>query len=143
MSVTHGLCHSFIEELTEALHDLEDNTLKLALYSEDATLSPSATTAYSATNEVSGTGYTAGGVTLVLSNDYPASADGVTSYRFDDATWGPGASFTTVHGGLIYNSSKSNRAVAVLKFSPGLVVSSATLTISFPTTMPALFRFKG
>lgn len=144
MTVTQGWCHSFLLEKTKAIHDLEDDALKLALYDTDVTLAPATTTAYSATNEVSGTGYTAGGAAMALSAGYPTQdANGEVSYRFDNLSWGSGASFTTAFGGLIYNSSKSNRAVAILKFPGGLVVATATLTIAFPLTLPALMRFRG
>ena len=63
MAITQALCNSFKQELLQGLHDLDGHTLKMALFTSSATLDAT-TTAYSTTNESSGTGYTAGGATL-------------------------------------------------------------------------------
>jgi len=96
--ITAGLTTSFKEQVLLGVHDLDNDVIKIALYTSDATLD-SSTTVYSATNEVSGTGYTAGG--QVLLNVTVQQGSGVGYASFDDPSW-PGANFTT-RGALIYN----------------------------------------
>jgi hypothetical protein len=119
---------SFKAELYEGIHDLIDDTIKIALFNANADLSAS-TTAYSTNQEVTGTGYTAGGNTLTGAT---VRSNGTTAYvSFDNTTWSS-ASFTC-RGALIYNSSKANRSVAVLNFGSDKIVANGTLTIEFPT----------
>lgn len=118
---------SFREELLKAIHDLQTDTIKLALYTSSATLDED-TTVYSATNEITGTGYSAGGV--VLTGVTINNLNGIVYVSFDNAAWSP-ASFTAA-GGLIYNSSKANRSIAVLSFG-----NDKTATNSFTVQMPA------
>jgi hypothetical protein len=119
---------SFKAELYEGIHDLIDDTIKIALFNANADLSAS-TTAYSTNQEVTGTGYTAGGNTLTGAT---VRSSGTTAYvSFDNTTWSS-ASFTC-RGALIYNSSKANRSVAVLNFGSDKIVANGTLTIEFPT----------
>jgi len=99
---------------------------KIALYTAFADLSPS-TTAYSTTNEVTGTGYTAGGEVLTVIP--PSSLDQTAYVSFLPVTWNP-ASFTT-RGALIYNSTTGS-AVAVLNFGSDKTATN-TFTITFPT----------
>ena len=115
MAITQAICNSFKEELLEGTHDLDGHTLKLALYTSSATLGAT-TTAYSTTNESSGTNYTAGGATL----------SSVADVSFSSATISDAA------GALIYNSSASNKAIAVIDFGAKKSVTSGTLTISLP-----------
>jgi hypothetical protein len=128
---------SFKAEMLQAVHDLLTDTIKLALYTSSATLDEN-TTVYSATNETSGTGYTAGGITLTGATIN--TADNVVYVDFDNAVWNP-ASFTA-GGGLIYNASKGNKSIAVLSFG-----ADKTTTTSFTVQMPtnssssALLRF--
>jgi hypothetical protein len=107
------------------------DTLKCALYGTTATLTK-ATTAYATSGELSssGTGYTTGGATMTGAD---AVLSGDTAYTdFADVAIG-GATFTT-YGALIYNSSKSNRAIMVLDFGGAQVVTGGgTFTIVFPT----------
>jgi hypothetical protein len=118
---------SFKAELYEGIHDLIDDTIKIALFNANADLSAS-TTAYSTNQEVTGTGYTAGGNTLTGAT---VRSSGTTAYvSFDNTTWSS-ASFTC-RGALIYNSSKSNRSVAILNFGSDKIVANGTLTIEFP-----------
>ena len=105
------------------------DTFKMALYTSSATLGPT-TTAYSTTNEISGTGYTAGGNTLVVSQS-PTSGGTTAFISFSNTSW-TSASFTC-RGALIYNSSQSNKAVAVFDFGSDKTVVGGTFTISFPT----------
>jgi len=118
---------SFKAELYEGIHDLIDDTIKIALFNANADLLAS-TTAYSTNQEVTGTGYTAGGNTLTGAT---VRSSGTTAYvSFDNTTWSS-ASFTC-RGALIYNSSKSNRSVAILNFGSDKIVANGTLTIEFP-----------
>jgi hypothetical protein len=128
MSIIQTQTTSFKAELYQAIHDLLTDTLKIALYTGNATLNES-TTIYSTTNEVTGTGYTAGGVTItgvsVNSSEYTAYVS------FNNPSW-TSASFTT-RAALIYNSSKANRSIAVLDFGADKTVSGNTFTITLPT----------
>ena len=118
---------SFKAELYEGIHDLIDDTIKIALFNANADLSAS-TTAYSTNQEVTGTGYTAGGNTLTGAT---VRSSGTTAYvSFDNTSWSS-ASFTC-RGALIYNSSKANRSVAILNFGSDKIVANGTLTIEFP-----------
>ena len=128
MSITQAICNSFREELATGIHDLSGDTLKLALYTESATLGAT-TTAYSATNEVSGTNYTAGGETVTGAS---LTTDGSVSYvDFDDVTWG-GLTASNVRGALLYNSSKSNRAICVFKFPSTQSYTGTNFTVELP-----------
>jgi hypothetical protein len=119
---------SFKAELYEGIHDLIDDTIKIALFNANADLTAS-TTVYSTNQEVTGTGYTAGGNTLTGAT---VRSSGTTAYvSFDNTSWSS-ASFTC-RGALIYNSSKANRSVAVLNFGSDKIVANGTLTIEFPT----------
>ena len=119
---------SFKAELYEGIHDLIDDTIKIALFNANADLSAS-TTVYSTNQEVTGTGYTAGGNTLTGAT---VRSSGTTAYvSFDNTSWSS-ASFTS-RGALIYNSSKANRSVAVLNFGSDKIVANGTLTIEFPS----------
>lgn len=142
MAITRGYCQSFIDELTEGVHNLDTDVLKIALYTDSASLSPSTTTAYSATSEVSGTGYSSGGKTMALASGFPtqSASTGQKSYRFDDVTW-TGASFTA-RGALIYNSSKSNRAIMILDFGGNRTVTASTFRVSNPTTVQPLIALR-
>lgn len=127
MAITSAICTSFKEELLGGIHDLDTDVLKIALYTSSATLGAS-TTAYSATNEVSGTGYSAGGATLAGA---AIASSGTTAYMdFTDVTWA--SSTITARGALIYNSSKANRAIAVLDFGSDRSSTSGDFTVTFP-----------
>ena len=108
-------------------HNLASDTIKIALYTSSANLG-AATTAYSTSNEISGTGYSAGGVTLTSTT---VGTSGTTAFfDADDPTW-TSASFTA-RGALIYNSTNSDKAIAVLNFGGDFTVSSGTFRIVFP-----------
>lgn len=103
------------------------DTFKIALYTSSATLD-STTTAYSATNESSGTGYTAGGNTLA---NLGVSLSGTTAYlSWSDSTWSSAS--ISAAGALIYNSSKNNRAVAVLSFGGTYTSTNGNFVVVFP-----------
>ena len=132
MAILQALCNSFKEEVLEGTHVLLTDTLKIALYSSAATLGKG-TTAYSTSNEVSGTGYTAGGntlsgVTVVLDGD-------IAIVDFTDPTWT--TSTITARGALIYNSSKANRAIAVINFGQDISSTGGTFTIALPAATAA------
>ena len=127
MAITQTQCTSFKVELLTGTHDFSSDTFKIALYTSAANLGAD-TTAYSASNEVSASGYTAGGNILTVSTT-PTSS-GTTAYiSFANTSW---SSALTARGALIYNSSKSNKAVAVLDFGADKT-SSGTFTVTFPT----------
>jgi hypothetical protein len=127
MAITQAMCTSFKADLLNKEQDLDADTLKIALYTSSATLDAT-TTAYSATNEVSGTGYSAGGVTLTSTT---VATTGTTAYfDADDPEW-TSASFTA-RGALIYNSTNADKAIAVLDFGGDFTVSSGTFRIVFP-----------
>ena len=129
MAITQAVCNSFKEELLKGLHDLDGHTLKLALYTSSATLGPT-TTAFSTTNESSGTNYTSGGATI---SNVAVSLSGTVAFvDFDDVTFSS-ATISDAAGALIYNSSASNRAIAVLDFGSTKSVSGGTLTVSLPS----------
>ena len=129
MAITQAVCNSFKEELLKGLHDLDGHTLKLALYTSSATLGPT-TTACSTTNESSGTNYTSGGATI---SNVAVSLSGTVAFvDFDDVSFSS-ATISDAAGALIYNSSASNRAIAVLDFGGTKSVSSGTLTVTLPS----------
>ena len=129
MAITQAQCTSFKKELLSGTHDFSSDTFKMALYTADATLNAD-NTVYTTTNEVSGTGYSAGGNTLTVSTT--PSSSGTTAYvSFSNTSWA--SSTITARGALIYNSSKANRAVAVLDFGADKSSSSSTFTVTFPT----------
>jgi len=128
MAISQALCSSFKSELLGGTHDLDTDVIKIALFTSSATLGAS-TTAYSTTNEVSGTGYTAGGNTLASA---AISLDGTTAIvDFADTTWS--SATITANGALIYNSSKADRAIAVLAFGGDKTSTNGDFTIQFPT----------
>lgn len=130
MAITQAMCTSFKQEILVGTHNFTLTTgdvFKIALYTSAATLDE-ATTAYSATNEVAGTGYAAGGETLT--NVTPTTS-GTTAYvDFGDATWSTAT--ITARGALIYNSSQANKAVAVLDFGADKTSTAGDFTVQFP-----------
>tara|TARA_R100001594_G_scaffold115686_2_gene150583 strand:+ start:13597 stop:14025 length:429 start_codon:yes stop_codon:yes gene_type:complete len=130
MAITQAMCTSFKQELLEAVHNFKNSggdTFKIALYTSSASLG-AGTTAYTTSNEVSGTGYTAGGNTLTRVDPTTSSTTAFTD--FSDSTWSS-ASFTA-RGALIYNDSDSDKAVAVLDFGADKTASGGDFTITFP-----------
>ena len=138
MSFVQTLTTSFKQDALLGAQNLAADTLKIALFTANANLNAD-TTAYSSTNEVSGTGYTAGGIVLTGA---AVQVSGTTAYvDFDNAVW-PGASFTA-RGALIYNASKSNKSVAVLDFgSDKTTITTFTVQMPANTATSALIRFE-
>ena len=137
MAILQGMCSSFKQESWLGIHNLATDTIKLALYTAAADLSQ-ATTVYTPTGEVAGTGYIAGGIPLT---NVQVLLSGTTAYVvFDNPTWA-GASFVC-RGALIYNASKADRAIAVLDFGADKT-ASGTFTLQLPaaTAASALLRF--
>ena len=132
MAISQAMCTSFKVELLTATHDFTNSTgdtFKIALYTSSATLGAS-TTAYTTSNEVASTGnYSAGGNTLT--NVTPTSSGTTAFTDFADTTWS--AATITANGALIYNSSKSDKAVAVLAFGGDKTSTNGDFTIVFPT----------
>lgn len=138
MAITQAMATSFKVEILTAYHNFGTtvtrggtgaDTFKIALFTSSATLSAS-TTAYATTNEVSGTGYTAGGNTLSVSQ-VPTSTSTTAWLDFADSTWTTAT--ITANGALIYNSTQSNRAVAVLAFGGDKTSTAGDFTVVFPT----------
>ncbi len=132
MTIATAMCTSFKKELLEAKHNFlasGGNTFKLALYTSSATLG-AATTAYSATNEASGTNYSAGGADLGNVNPTSSGTTGFTD--FDDLTFSNAT--ITANGALIYNDTASgDPAVCSLAFGGDKTSTSGDFTIQFPT----------
>ncbi len=145
MAITQAMCTSFKSELMLAVHDFRatgGDTFKLAMYTSSATIDAN-TTAYSATNEVTGTNYTAGGGTLTrtgvgATNSTTTNGTGFTDFTdltFTNAT-------VTARGALIYNTTPSansnanttltNAAVCVLDFGSDKTSTAGDFTIVFP-----------
>ena len=140
MANTQAMCTSFKTEILSGIHALGTtviragtgaDTLKAALYLASATVN-AATTAYSVTGEVSGTGYSAGGVTAT--NATAPTSSGTTAY------WTPSASFTyttvtlttSFDCVLVYNSTQSNKAISAHTFG-AQTITAGTFVLSMPT----------
>jgi len=131
MAISQSMCTSFKKELLTGTHNFSSggNTFKIALYTSSATLGAS-TTAYSSTNEVSGTGYTATGNTLT--NVTPTTSSTTAYTDFADTTWS--SATITANGALIYNDTAAgDPAVAVLAFGGDKTSTNGDFTIQFPT----------
>lgn len=127
MAITTAICNSYKSELLDGIHQAAD-VYKIALFTSSATLSKT-TTAYATTNEVAGTGYTAGGIALV---GYTNALSGDTAYLdwTTDPSWA--AATITARGCMIYNSSRSNKAVAVYDFGSDITSTAGTFTVQLP-----------
>lgn len=155
MAITQSMCTSFKAELMLAVHDFRatgGDTFKLALYTSSATIDAN-TTAYTTSNEVTGTNYTAGGGTLtrlgvVTSNNNASTGTGFTD--FSDLTFSNAT--ITARGALIYNNTPSansnanttltNAAVCALDFGSDKTSTDGDFTIIFPaaTNTTAIIR---
>ena len=144
MAHSQAVATSFKSELLQGIHNFHNgsgggtstttgtgNTFKVALYTSSSTMSAS-TTAYTTTNEVSGTNYSAGGNTLT--NVDPSTSGTTALTDFADSTWSDAT--ITANGALIYNSSttagSANRAVVVLAFGGDKTSTAGAFTIEFP-----------
>ena len=135
MAITQAICTSFKQELLEGQHDFRTSghTFYMALYTSSATLDAT-TTDYSATNEVSGTGYTAAGQQLTQVNP---TTSGTTAFTdFADETWTTAT--ITARGAIIYNTTTgggtgTTDAVCVLDFGGDKTSTAGDFTVQFPT----------
>jgi hypothetical protein len=131
MPITQSMCTSFKQELLQGTHNFTTttgNVFKIALFTSAATLNAT-TTAYSTTNESSGTAYTAGGNTLT--NVTPVTSGTTAFADFANTTWA--SSTVTARGCMIYNSSAANRSVLILDFGSDKTSTNGDFTIQFPT----------
>ena len=138
MAITAGVCNIYKTQVMKGKH-LDTHTYKIALYTSSATLSPSATTAYAATNEVGASGsYTAGGIALTGFNVTLDTNTAVLDFTTDPVATG---ATITARGALIYNSDASfsgaNNAVAILDFGSDQTSTNGTFTIQFPAATAA------
>ena len=132
MAISTAMCTSFKQEILEAVHNFKNtggSTFNLALYTSSASLGAS-TTAYTTSNEVSGTGYTAKGAARTRVDPTTSSTTAFTD--FADLTFS--SSSITANGAMIFNDSASgDPAVCILAFGADKTSSSGDFTISFPT----------
>ena len=136
MAITQAMCTSFKVELLNGIHAFGTSvvrgattadTFEIALFTSSASLD-AATTAYATTNEVTGTGYTAGGNTLTT---VAPTSSGTTAFLdFNDTTWSTAT--ITARGAMIYNSTQSDKAVAVIDFGADKTSTAGDFTIVFP-----------
>jgi len=136
MSIVQTQTTSFKTELYQGIHNLLSDTLYMALYTGNASLNAQ-TTVYAATNEISGTGYTAGGIQVTgatVNND-----GSYTAYvNFNNVTW-PNSNFTA-RCALLYNVSKANRSICVIDFGSDKTMANFTITMPANTSTTALIR---
>ena len=130
MAITSAICTSFKQELLVGTHNFTNggNSFKLALYTSSATLGAS-TTAYTTSNEASGTNYTAKGA--ALTNVTPTTSGTTAICDFSDLTFGNAT--VTARGALIFNTSASDKAVCALDFGSDKSSSAGDFTIVFPS----------
>ena len=149
MAIGQTLATSFKVEILDGIHNFgvgvirattAADTFKIALYSTLATLN-STTTVYTSQDEVTGTGYVAGGNTLVISQaPTSTNTETVAWLNFENSSWA-NATFSA-DGALIYNSTQGNKAVAVLNFGSTKTTTNQTFTVTFPasTSSAAIIR---
>lgn len=132
MAISQAMCTSFKVGILDGEFDFgtgTSQTFKIALYTSAATLG-AATTAYTTSNEVTGTGYSAGGQTLTVSQ-VPTSSGTTAFIDFSDVTWSTAT--ITARGALIYLANgTTNPAVAVLDFGGDKTSTAGNFTIQFP-----------
>lgn len=134
MSIVQTQTTSFKAELYQGVHDVLTDVLMIALYTGNADLNE-ATTAYTSTSEVSGGGYTPGGV--VLTGVTVNTSGSVAYVSFDNANFNAAV---TARCALIYNLSKSSKSVAVLDFGSDKTSTSFTVVMPANTSTTALIR---
>ena len=140
MTIYQGLTTSFKVDILNGRQNIASDTLKMALYTAFSDIGQG-TTVYTTTNEITGTGYTAGGELVTGATISTDTQTGTVYVDFNDVSW-PGASFTA-RGALIYNVTRSNKSVAVLDFGSDKTFTSSNNTVTMPanTATTALIRF--
>ena len=134
MSIIQTQTTSFKAELYQAVHNLLTDTIKIALYTGNVSLGY-ATTVYSSTNEVTGTGYTAGGVVMT---GVTINTSGYVAYvNFSNVVFNAAV---TARCALIYNASKGNKSICVIDFGSDKTSSNFTITMPANTSTAALIR---
>jgi len=133
MSLAQTATTSFKIQLAQGLHNFgptSPNTFYIALYTSAANLNAT-TTAYTSVGEVTGSGYTAGGIPLVITQTPTSGTTGTVAYwSFQNAVWNPAA--FTARGALIYNQTQGNASVCVLDFGSDITCANS-FTVQFPT----------
>jgi hypothetical protein len=129
MAIFQSQTDSFKVQLLNGQHNFSANTFKIALYTSNAQIS-NATTTYTSVGEVTGTGYTAGGNTLVVSI-LPTNQGNTAYLSFANTAWN--SSTISASGALIYNTSFNNASVAALSFGSTIVTNNQVFSINFPT----------
>lgn len=133
-SIVQTQTTSFKAELYEGIHDLLTDEIKIALYTAEANLNET-TTAYSSDNEVSGTGYTAGGVVMT---GITINTSGYTAYvNFNNVVFNASV---TARCALLYNATQGNKSIAVLDFGSDKTSANFTITMPANTATSALIR---
>lgn len=138
MPITSAVCNSFKTEVLGGIHDLDTDAIKIALIKANETGTYGAsTTNYSSitgnSDEASGTNYSAGGNTLSGASITLDSSTAIVD--FNDTVWS--SATISADGALIYNSSKSNRAIAVIDFGGTVTSTAGDFTIQFPVAAAA------
>ena len=132
MAISQTLTDAFLQDCLDGGQDLgtSGNTLKIALYTSSASLGAT-TASYNNSNEVSGTGYTAGGATLSSQAVAFDSTNQVAYFDAADPSWS--SATITARGALIYNNTKSNASIAVLDFGSDYSSTNGTFQVQLPS----------
>ena len=137
MAIQQGLTTSFKQQMIQAGQNLATDTLKIALYTAFSSIGAN-TTVYTTSDEITGTGYTAGGIALT-GVTIGTSTEGVVFVDFANAVW-PNSQLTA-RGALIYNVTRRNASVAVLDFGSDKTMTNFTITMPVNAATTALIRF--
>lgn len=136
MAITQAVCNSFKQELLKAIHDFTTSTgdtFKIALVTSASTISASTVNLAAIDGQVVGTGYTAGGATLVIPASMPGLTTTIAFADFNDPVWS--TSTITARGAYIYNSTPTagtNTSVCVLDFGSDKTSTAGDFTVQFP-----------
>lgn len=142
MAITQAMATSFKVQILDGIHNFGTgvvrastaaDTFYIALYTSSATLDAT-TTVYTTSNEVTGTGYTAGGQALTISQ-VPTSSSTTAYLSFSNVTWSTAT--ITARGAMIYNSTQGNKCVAILDFGSDKSSTAGDFTIQFPAAAAA------
>lgn len=136
--MTIQYCESFLLEQLQGVHDFSSDTIKIALFDNSASFDED-TTAYSATNEISDAGYTAGGATLAVSATYPKIETNVgAAVRFDTVSWTLSGN-VTIRWALVYNATESNKAILSIDLG-GPRTYTSTFEVEFPLSVQPIIN---